>query len=82
MLNQGNFYIKQNPKDKLLSIEVMQEMLQIESYRQAISMLMHYLKNLTGTSAYWNLVKEQLQTTLTPVGPSTIYWTLLCAEFH
>lgn len=82
MSNQGNFYIKQNPKDKLLSIEVMQEMLQIESYRQAISMLMHYLKNLTGTSAYWNLVKEQLQITLTPVGPSTIYWTLLCAEFH
>ena len=53
----------------------MQEMLEKGSYRQGISMLVHYAKNATGNSAYWNLVKEQFETSLTQVGSPTTYWT-------
>ena len=39
-------------------------------------------KNVTGTNAYWNQVKQELKTTITQVGPPAIFWTLSCAEFH
>ena len=82
LLSQGNFYIKQNPKDKLLSIDEMQEMLESGTFKQAVSKLLHYAKNVSGTNAYWNQVKEQLKATISQVGPPTIYWTLSCAEYH
>ena len=43
---------------------------------------MHYAKNVRSTTAYWNQTKEQLQVTVTQVGPPTIFWTLSCADFH
>ena len=43
---------------------------------------MHYAKNIAGTNAYWNQVKQQLKTTITQVGAPTIFWTLSCADFH
>ena len=82
LLGQGNFYMKQNPEDQLLSIHEMQDMLNSGDYSHVMKKLMHYAKNVTGTNAYWNQVKEQLKATITQVGPPTIFWTLSCAEFH
>ncbi len=57
-------------------------MAQSGSYSTIMSKLMHYAKNVTGTNAYWNHVKEDLKATITQVGAPTIFWTLSCADFH
>ena len=61
LLIQGNFYIKQNSKYKLLSIEEIQKMLHSRTYKQAVSKLLHCAENVSGTKAYWNQVKEQIK---------------------
>ena len=82
ILGQENFCIKQNPGEASMTIEELRSMLSSGSYAQVMSKLMHYPKNVTGTNAYWNQVKEELKATITQVGASTIFWTLSCAEFH
>ena len=82
LIGQGNFYIKQNPSEALLSIHELRSMLQSGSYTQVMNKIIHYAKQITGTNAYRCQVKEQLKATLTQVGSPTIFWTLSCAEFH
>ena len=82
MLSQGNFYIKQNFGEKLMSIEELKDMLQNNSYSQMISKIQYYAKQISGTNLHWYQVKEQLKATLNQVGSPSIFWTLLCAEFQ
>ena len=82
LLNQGNFFIKQNPGEANLTFDELQDMLSSASYSTIMSKLMHYAKNITGINAYWNQTKEQLKATITHVGAPTIFWTLSCADFH
>ena len=82
ILGQGNFFIKQNPGEANLTTDELRAMLTSNEYPKIMSKLMHYAKNVTGTNAYWNQVKQELKTTITQVGPPTIFWTLSCAEFH
>ena len=82
LLNQGNFFIKQNPGEANLTLEELHEMISSGSYSKVMSKLMHYAKNVTGTNAYWNQTKEQLKATITQLGAPTIFWTLSCADFH
>ena len=35
---------------------------------------MHYVKNVTGSSAYWHKSKEDLKGTITQKGPATIFF--------
>ena len=76
------FFLKQNPGEANLTIEQLREMLQSGTYSAVMSKLMHYAKNVTGTNAYWNKVKQDLKSTITQVGAPTIFWTLSCADFH
>ena len=82
LLSQGNFYIKQNFGEKLMSIEELKDMLQNNSYSQMISKIQYYAKQISGTNLHWYQVEEQLKATLNQVGSPSIFWNLLCAEFH
>ena len=82
LLSQGNYYMKQNIGDSMLTVEELREMLQSNNYTQLMNKLVYYAKNITGTNSYWYQVKEQLKATLHHVGSPTIFWTLSCAEFH
>ena len=82
ILAQGNFFLKQNPSEANLPIDDLKEMLHSQSYDSLMSKLMHYAKNVSGTTAYWNRAKDDLKATITQVGAPTIFWTLSCAEFH
>ena len=82
LLGQGNFFIKQNPGEAALTIEELHSMLTTGNHSQIMTKLMHYAKNVTGTNAYWNQVKQQLRATINQVGSPTIFWTLSCADFH
>lgn len=57
-------------------------MLHSQTYGSLMSKLMHYVKNVSGTNAYWSRAKDDLKTIITQVGAPTIFWTLSCAEFH
>ena len=48
-------------KHKLLFIEEIQEMVESRTHKQAVSKLLPYAEKFSGTSAYWNQVKEQLK---------------------
>ena len=82
IFGQGNFSIKQNPGEANLTTDELRAMLTSNEHPKIMSKLMHYAKNVTDTNAYWNQVKQELKTTITQVGPPTIFWTLSCAEFH
>ncbi|XP_066929609.1 uncharacterized protein [Clytia hemisphaerica] len=82
LINQGNFFIKQNPGDANLSIDELQDMINNNNYSFVMKKLQRYSKNVTGTNAYWYDVKEKLKATITQMGTPTIFWTLSMADFH
>ena len=82
LLSQGNFYIKKNFGERLMTVDELRHMLASENHSQIMNKLMYYAKNISGTNSYWYQVKEQLKATLQQVGSPTIFWTLSCAEFH
>ena len=82
LLSQGNFFIKQNPGEASLTLDELQTMLTSGTYSEIMSKLMHYAKNISGTNAYWNQVKQELRAIINQVGSPTIFWTLSCADFH
>ena len=82
ILGQGNFYLKQNPGDANLNIDDLRQIVDSGSFPTIMSKLMVYAKNVSGTNAYWNHVKDDLKTTINQVGTPTIFWTLSCADFH
>ena len=82
ILQQGNFFLKQNPSEANLALSDLKEMLHNQSYTSLMSKLLHYTKNVSGTNAYWNSAKDDLKSIITEVGAPTIFWTLSCADFH
>ena len=82
ILQQGNFFLKQNPSEANLTLSDLKEMLHNQSYTSLMSKLLHYTKNVSGTNAYWNSAKDDLKSIITQVGAPTIFWTLSCADFH
>ena len=75
LLCQGNYYIKKNFGQRLMTIEELRDMLQSGDYGQVMNKLMYYSKNVTGTNSYWYQAKEQLKATLNQIGSPTIFWT-------
>lgn len=82
LLGQGSIFLKQNPGEAQLTVEQLKQMLTTNSYSSLMSKLMHYAKNITGSSGYWHKSKEDLKATITQKGPPTILFTLSCAEYH
>ena len=82
ILGQGSFFLKQNPSEANLTLDDLKQMLQSNSYDSFMSKLMHYAKNVTGTNAYWNKVRDNLKAIIQQKGAPTIFWTLSCADFH
>ena len=82
LLGQGNFYIKQTPSERLLSVEELRCLLDSGNFSQVMSKILHYAKNVTGTNAYWNENKENLKALMMQKGIGTIFWTLSFAEYH
>ena len=82
LLGQGSIFLKQNPSEAHLTVEQLKKMLTTNSYSSLMSKLMHYSKNITGTTGYWQKSKEDLKATISQKGPPTIFFTLSCAEYH
>ncbi|XP_066915540.1 uncharacterized protein [Clytia hemisphaerica] len=82
LINQGNFFIKQNPGEANLSVEELCDLVRDNDHYVVMKKLQRYSKNVTGTNAYWCDVKEKLKATITQMGTPTIFWTLSMADFH
>ena len=65
-----------------MTLEDLQEMVRSNTYQSLMTKIMRYAKNVTGTNAYWNSIKQDLLAIIDQVGPPTIFWTLSCAEMH
>eukprot|EP00795_Rhopilema_esculentum_P003598 gene3598-13017_t len=82
LLGQSNIFIRQNPGDAALTTEQLTSMLLNNDHNYMMSKLLNYAKNISGTNAYWNQKKQNLQSIIEQKGPPTIFWTLSCADFH
>ena len=47
-----------------------------------LSKISHYLRNITGSSAYWQKAKEDLTAIITHAGPPTFFFTFSSADLH
>ena len=64
LLSQGSIFLEQNPFNARLTTEQPQQMLHWKTYTKLMSKLMHYAKNVSGSSSYWHKAKEDLRATL------------------
>ena len=58
LLGQGSIFLKQNPNEAHLTVEQLKKMLTTNSYSSLMSKLMHYAKNITGSTGYWQKSKD------------------------
>ena len=47
-----------------------------------LSKISRYLRNITGSSAYWQKAKEDLTAIITHAGPPTFFFTFSSADLH
>ena len=81
-LDQGSFYLKQNPSDQHLTYDGLQEMIETSSSATLMTRISRYVGNITGTNAYWHKVKDDLKAIIMQVGPPTFFFTFSSADMH
>ena len=81
-LEQGSFYLKQNPSDQHLTYDELQEMIETSSSAALMTRISRYVGNITGTNAYWHKVKDDLKAIIMQVGPPTFFFTFSSADMH
>ena len=71
-LQQSSIFLKQNPGESHLTIEQLREMASGNSSSVFMSKLSRYVSNITGSSAYWHKVREELKSIIEHKGVPTI----------
>ena len=79
ILQQTGIFLKQNHGEAHLNIDELREMAASNNANVFISKVSRYVGNITGTNAYWNRVREELEAIITSVGvPTLIFHFFLC----
>ena len=60
-IQETSIFLKQNPDESHLTVEELQEMACNNNSSTFMSKLSRYVANITGSSAYWFKVKEDLK---------------------
>ena len=81
-LQQSSIFLKQNPGESHLTIEQLREMASGNSSSVFMSKLSRYVSNITGSSAYWHKVREELKAIIEHKGVPTIFFTFSSADMH
>ena len=79
---QNSIFLKQNPDESHLTFEQLQERACSNSSTSFMSKLSRYVANVTGSSAYWFKVKEDLKAIRVAKGPPTIFFTFSSADLY
>ena len=81
-LQQSSIFLKQNPGESHLTIEELHDMAISNSSSIFMSKLSRYLCNITGSSAYWYRVREDLKAIISYKEAPTIFFTFSSADMH
>ena len=80
-IQQTSIFLKQNPDESHLTVEELQvEMACNHNSSTFMSKLSRYVANITGSSAYWYKVKEDLKAIITTKSALTILFTFSSAD--
>ena len=74
--------MRQNPGEAHLTTEDLQQMAANANSSVFLSKISRYLRNITGSSAYWQKAKEDLTAIITHAGPPTFFFTFSSADLH
>ena len=77
ILQQSGIFLNQNPSESHLTIDELREMAASNSANVFLSKISRYVGNISGTSAYWNRVRDELKVIITSVGALTFLLSLL-----
>ena len=81
-LQQNSIFLQQNPDESHLTFEQLQEMACSNSSTSFTSKLSRYVANVTGSSAYWFKVKEDLKAIIVAKGAPTIFFTFSSSDLY
>ena len=81
-IQQTSIFLKQNPDESHLTVEELQEMACNNNSSTFMSKLSRYVANITGSSAYWFKVKEDLKAIIEAKGAPTIFFTFSSADLY
>jgi len=81
VLSRGNLFVKRNPGDLDFSYEDLNEMV-YSGNTSLVSKIFYYSRNLTGSNAYWNKVRQDIKSIIAQEGCLAIFFTLSMAEHH
>ena len=74
--------MKQNPGEAHLTTEDLQQMAANANSSVFLSKISRYLRNITGSGAYWQKAQEDLTAIITRAGPPTFFFTFSSADLH
>ena len=81
-LQQNAIFLKQNPDESHLTIDELREMACSDKSSSFMSKLSRYVANITGSSAYWYKIREDLKAIILAKGAPTIFFTFSSADLH
>ena len=73
ILQQSGIFLNQNPSESHLTIDELREIAASNSANVFLSKISRYVGNISGTSAYWNRVRDELKVIITSVGALTLF---------
>ena len=82
ILQQTGIFLKQNPGEAHLTTEDLQQMAANANSSVFLSKISRYLRNITGSSAYWRKAKEDLKAIITHAGAPTFSFTFSSADLQ
>ena len=82
LLQQSAIFLKQNPEESHLTIDELRDMASNDTSGAFMSRLSRYVSNVTGSSAYWYKVREDLKAIIACKGAPTIFFTFSSADMH
>ena len=81
-LQKSSVFLKQNPGEAHLTLEELQNMAKNNTSKSFMTKLSRYVGNITGSSAYWHRVQQDLKTIISYKGAPTIFFTFSSADMH
>ena len=81
-LQQNSTFLKQNPDESHLTMEELRKMASNNSSSCFMSKISGYVTNITGSSAYWFKIRQDLKAIIAAKGAPTIFFTFSSADRH
>ena len=81
-LQQNAIFLKQNPDESHLTMDELCEMASNNNSSSFMSKISRYVANVTGGSAYWFKIREDLKAIIATKGAPTIFFTFSFADLH